>query len=184
MRIAISATAPSLEADVDHRFGRCPYFVIVDPDTMEFETIDNTTAMTAGGAGISTAQMIANKGVKAVLTGNCGPNAHEVLSVAGVEIFTGVGGRVEDAAKSHKAGLHTPSPQPNVASHFGACAGAGMGMGNGCGGGQGGGGGRHGQCKPISSSQEAEMLKAQLEELKSHMERIQQRIDELGRDGG
>jgi len=73
MKIALSATAPSLDADVDPRFGRCQYFVIVDPQSMEFETLDNSSAMASGGAGISTGQMIASKGVETVLTGNCGP---------------------------------------------------------------------------------------------------------------
>jgi len=80
MKIALSATAPSLDAEVDPRFGRCRYFIIVDSQSMEFEAVDNSNAMAAGGAGISTAQMIASKGVEVVLTGNCGPNAYQTLS--------------------------------------------------------------------------------------------------------
>jgi len=75
MMIAISATGPTLDAEVDPRFGRCQCFIIADPQTMEFEAADNSSAMAAGGAGISAAQMIAGKGVEALLTGNCGPNA-------------------------------------------------------------------------------------------------------------
>ena len=60
MRIAISATGLTLDADVDPRFGRCQHFIVVDPDTMEFEALENPNVMAAGGAGISTAQMIAN----------------------------------------------------------------------------------------------------------------------------
>lgn len=75
MKIAISATGPSLDAEVDPRFGRCQYFLIIDPDTMEFEAIDNTNKMASGGAGIASAQAVAQKGVQVVLTGNCGPNA-------------------------------------------------------------------------------------------------------------
>ena len=84
MKIAISATGSTLDAEVDPRFGRCQYFIIADPQTMEFEVVDNSSAMAAGGAGISAAQMIADKGVEAVLTGNCGPNAYQVLSAAGI----------------------------------------------------------------------------------------------------
>jgi len=80
MKIAVSAAAPELDAEVDPRFGRCQYFIIVDPQSMEFEDLDNSNAMAAGGAGISTAQMIASKGVEVVLTGNCGPNAYQTLS--------------------------------------------------------------------------------------------------------
>ena len=45
--------------------------------------MDNSSAMAAGGAGISTAQVIADKGVQAVLTENCGPNTYQVLSSSG-----------------------------------------------------------------------------------------------------
>jgi predicted Fe-Mo cluster-binding NifX family protein len=69
MKIAVSATAPGLDAEVDPRFGRCQYFIIVDPETMEFEALDNSNSMASGGAGISTAQMIADKGVEAVIVG-------------------------------------------------------------------------------------------------------------------
>jgi predicted Fe-Mo cluster-binding NifX family protein len=63
MRIAISASGSTLDAEVDPRFGRCQYFIIANPETMEFEAVDNSSAMAAGGAGISAAQMIADKGV-------------------------------------------------------------------------------------------------------------------------
>ena len=76
MEIAISATGPTLDADVDPRFGRCQYFIIADPETMQFEAMDNSSATAAGGAGISAGQAIVGKGAQAVLTGNCGPNAH------------------------------------------------------------------------------------------------------------
>ena len=73
MKIAISATSPTLDAEVDPRFGRCQYFIIADPNTMEFEAVDNSSAMAAGGAGISAGQMIAGKGVQAVLTATAAP---------------------------------------------------------------------------------------------------------------
>ena len=108
MKIAVSATGAGLDAQVDPRFGRCQYFVIVDPETMQFETVENSGTTASGGAGIATAQMIAGKGVEAVLTGNCGPNAYQVLSAAGIKVITGVTGKVQEGS------------QPNVAPHFGA----------------------------------------------------------------
>ena len=131
MRIAISATGPDLDAEVDPRFGRCQYFVIVEPDTMQFESVENSSAMASGGAGISAAQMIIGKGVEAVLTGNCGPNAYQVLSPAGIKVITGVSGKVRDAAQSYKLGNLEGSTQPNVPSHFGMGRARGMGMGRG-----------------------------------------------------
>jgi len=61
MRIAITATGLTLDAEVDPRFGRCQYFIIVDPETLEFESLENSSAMAGGGAGISAGQMIAGK---------------------------------------------------------------------------------------------------------------------------
>lgn len=125
MKIAVSATGPSLDAEVDPRLGRCRYFLVVDPETLEYEALDNSSASAGGGAGISAAQMIAGKGVKAVLTGNCGPNAYQVLSAAGIEVVTGVAGRVGDAIQDFKSGRLKASSQPNVRDHFGASYGAG-----------------------------------------------------------
>ncbi|MFC2019250.1 NifB/NifX family molybdenum-iron cluster-binding protein [Chloroflexota bacterium] len=133
MKIAISAAETSLDAGVDPRFGRCQYFIIADPETMQFEAIENSSAAAMGGAGIATAQMIAGKGVEAVLTGNCGPNAFQVLSAAGIKVITGVIGKVEDALKGYESGKYQPSSQPNVSVNFGAglARGRGRGMGRG-----------------------------------------------------
>jgi predicted Fe-Mo cluster-binding NifX family protein len=131
MKIVVTANAPTLDAEIDPRFGRCQYFIIADPETMEFEALENSGAMAGGGAGISTAQTIAGKGIEAVLTGNCGPNAYHVLSAAGIKVVTGVSGKVVDAIHSYKSGKLKASSQPNVAGHFGM--GRGMGRGRGMG---------------------------------------------------
>lgn len=140
MKIVISASGADMNADVDPRFGRCQYLILVDTDTMNFETINNTGNTGTGGVGIATAQMIASKGTEAVLTGNCGPNAYQVLSTAGINVITGVSGKVRDAVESYKSGKLQTSTQPNVGGHFGM-GGGGMGRGMG-GGGMGRGMGR------------------------------------------
>lgn len=132
MKIAVSATKPSLDAEVDPRFGRCQYFVIVDLDSMEMEAVTNSDAQASGGAGISTGQMIAGKSVEAVLTGNCGPNAFRVLDASGIKVITGATGKVLDAIEAYKAGRLQTSSQPNVAGHFGTGGGGGS-MGRGMG---------------------------------------------------
>jgi len=126
MKIAITATGTTLDAQVDPRFGRCQYFIVIDPDTMEFEAVANSSATAGGGAGISAAQMIAGKGIEAVLTGNCGPNAFEVLESAGIKVMTGVSGEVQEAVRDHKAGKYEASSQPNVRPHSGMGRGKGM----------------------------------------------------------
>jgi predicted Fe-Mo cluster-binding NifX family protein len=137
MKIAISATGPALDAEVDPRFGRCRYFIIADPETMEFEAIDNSGVASGGGAGIAAAQEIASREISALLTGNCGPNAHQVLSAAGIKVITGASGKIEDVIEDYRAGKLVPSIQPNVPDHFGMGAGPGAGRGGGRGMGKG-----------------------------------------------
>ena len=120
MKIAISAIGSDLAAKVDPRFGRCQRFIITDPDTMQFEVVENAGASASGGAGISAAQVIIDRGVEAILTGSCGPNAYRVFEAAGVKVFTGATGTIQDAIESYKAGGLVASTQPNVPSHFGA----------------------------------------------------------------
>jgi len=194
MKIAVSATGPSLDAEVDPRFGRCQYFVIIDPDTMEFETLENPNIMAGGGAGISTGQMIAQKGVEVVLTGNSGPNAYQVLSSAGIRVISGISGRIRDAIQAYKMGQFQPTSQPNVGAHFGMGMGGGMGGGGGMGRGMGGGmGGGRGMGmgmgggmmppplpQPQSPEQEMEVLKSQAQMISQQLEDLQRRIKELG----
>ena len=58
MKIGITSTGKNLDAEVDQRFGRCKYFIIVDTDSMEFEAISNENIMASGGAGIQAAQTL------------------------------------------------------------------------------------------------------------------------------
>jgi len=168
MRIAISATGPSLDAEVDPRFGRCQHFLIVDTETMEFEAVENTNVMASGGAGIATAQMVASKGVQAVLTGNCGPNAYQTLAAAGIQVITGIGGRIRDAVEGYKAGRFEVSSQPTVGAHFGTGdMGPAMGM------------GRSMAATPASPEQELEALKVQSHTMAQQVSDIQRRIEEL-----
>jgi len=146
MRIAISATGSSLEAEVHPRFGRCPCFIIVDTDTMEFEAVENVHAGGSGGVGIAASRMMLDKGVQAVLTGNIGPNASQVFSAAGIPVTTGVAGKVGDAAAAHAAGGPEPAAasetDPRPISDEGLGLGMGRGTGQGMGRGMGRGGGR------------------------------------------
>ena len=115
MKIAVSATAPHLDADLDPRFGRCQYLLVVDSESMEFEAIENPAMSTPGGAGIQAAQLVAQKGVEAVITGDCGPNAYQVLSAAGIPVFVGASGRCAMWSRHSRRGEFSPSPEPRPA---------------------------------------------------------------------
>jgi predicted Fe-Mo cluster-binding NifX family protein len=125
MRICVSASANSLDASVDPRFGRCPYFIIVDSETMQFEVVPNPALGAIGGAGIQAAQIIASKGAKVVITGNVGPNAFQALSAAGIKIIIGAYGTVREVVEKYRRGELKETNSPTVGGHFG------MGMGGG-----------------------------------------------------
>ncbi len=127
MKICVSATANSLDAPVDPRFGRCPYFIIVDSETMQFEAIPNVASWAVGGAGIQAAQTIASKGAKVLITGNVGPNAFQALSAAGIKIVTGAYGTVREVVEKYKRGELKGTSAPTVGGHFGMGAGRGRG---------------------------------------------------------
>jgi predicted Fe-Mo cluster-binding NifX family protein len=140
MKIAVSSTGPTLEDPVDPRFGRCAYFIIVNPATMEFEALPNTNAELGGGAGIQSASLVIEKGASVILTGSCGPNAVQVLERGGARVVTGVGGVVRQVVQQYTAGSLKPSDTARTAGRF--SGGGGRGMGGGGGRGMGGGGGR------------------------------------------
>jgi len=122
MKIAVTSTGPTLDDNVEVRFGRCPYFLFIDTDTMQYESIENPNIALGGGAGIQSAQFMSEKGVTTVLTGNCGPNAFSVFGQAGIQVIVGVSGVVRNAVEQFKTGAFSSASGPSVASHFGVNA--------------------------------------------------------------
>ena len=120
MKICITSQGDTLESQVDPRFGRCQYFIIADTEDMSFEAVVNPNIDSSGGAGIQSGQLISDKQVKAVLTGNVGPNAFDTLKAAGVSIITGVSGEVKKAVERFKNNEFPTTDGPSVASHFGS----------------------------------------------------------------
>lgn len=141
MKMCITAAGGSLESTVDPRFGRCQYFIIVDSDTMEFEAIENPSISATGGAGIQSAQSIANKGIEVLITGSIGPNAFPILDASGIKVVSVAGGSVADAIKQYKNGKLQVLTAPTALAHAGMGGGQGVGRGAG-GGGMGRGGGQ------------------------------------------
>ena len=119
MKVCVTGQGKNLESEVDPRFGRCQYFIFVDTDSLEFETIENPSFSAMGGAGIQSAQLVANKEARVVLTGNVGPNAFRTLQAAGIEIFTGVSGIIKENIEKYKNGEFKSTQGPNVGSKFG-----------------------------------------------------------------
>ncbi|HBI27386.1 MAG: NifB/NifX family molybdenum-iron cluster-binding protein [Syntrophaceticus sp.] len=104
MKIGVSATGKDLESLMDSRFGRCNYFILVDPDTEEFEAMDNPGVSAGGGAGIQAAQAVMKQGAEAVITGHCGPNAFDVLAAGGIKIYQASEKSIEEVLDLYKKG--------------------------------------------------------------------------------
>ncbi|MDW3229958.1 MAG: NifB/NifX family molybdenum-iron cluster-binding protein [Acidobacteriota bacterium] len=102
-KICITSKGPDLEAEVEDVFGRAAYFIFVEPETMEFEAYKNPAVEEAHGVGIQSAQLMAEKGVKAVLIGGqVGPNARRVLEAAGIHVIIVNGGTVKEVIEGLK----------------------------------------------------------------------------------
>jgi predicted Fe-Mo cluster-binding NifX family protein len=160
MKVAISAYGRDLDAEINPRFGRCDFLLIVDTDTMDYESFANESMNLTGGAGIQTASFVISKGVQAVLTGSCGPNAMEVFNAADVAVYPGQAGSVAQAVArlknneltsvtqataEEKSGV--PPQRPMADPNFQPPGmGGGRGMGGGGGRGMGGGGRGMGGC--------------------------------------
>lgn len=204
MKLAITSTGENLESQVDPRFGRCQYFIIVELENMQFEAVQNPNIQAGSGAGIATAQMIAQKGAEVVVTGNIGPNAYQTLSAGGVKVVVGASGTVKQAIEQYKQGKLQLTSGPSVGAHSGMGgssyqgrpgAGPGMGAGRGMGRGMGMrpgmgagmgfpqtpyGSGQMGPTQPqMSREQELSMLKKQTQEIEKQLDLIKRRIKNL-----
>jgi len=119
MKVCITSEGPDLDSPVDPRFGRCRYFIIIDTDSLEFEAVENSGVRQMGGAGVESARLAAENGAKAVLTGNCGPNAFQTLNAVGIEVYIGVNGTVREAVENFMNGKYSILQNANVGPHFG-----------------------------------------------------------------
>lgn len=119
MKIAITSQGDTLDSQVDPRFGRAVKFILFDTETEEFEAVDNSQNMNAAqGAGIQAGQNIADTDAEVLITGNCGPKAFKVLSVASIKIYIGATGTVKEAIEKFKKGELTEAAGANVEGHW------------------------------------------------------------------
>jgi predicted Fe-Mo cluster-binding NifX family protein len=119
MKICVTSSGKGLDDLMDPRFGRCQYLIIVDTESTQHEAIQNPAMNAGGGAGIQAAQLVANKGVEVVLTGNVGPNAYHTLSTADIKIVVGLAGiAARQAIEDFKAGKLAYVAGPSVDAHY------------------------------------------------------------------
>ncbi len=101
MKIAVSAKGGSIHAQMDERFGRCQYFIIVDSETMKFTAVQNPNMNVMGGAGPAAASKIAEYGTQVLITGNVGGNAQQALKAAGITVVTQTAETVKEAVEKY-----------------------------------------------------------------------------------
>jgi predicted Fe-Mo cluster-binding NifX family protein len=119
MKVAITAKGTDLNAEVDPRFGRAAYILMVDTETMELETLNNMENINRlKGAGIQAAAMISEKGAQVLLTGFCGPNAVKTLNAAHIKVAVDVAGTIREAVEAFNQGKFSYTEQANTEGHW------------------------------------------------------------------
>lgn len=119
MKIAVTSQGNDLDSQVDPRFGRAAYLLIVDSENLDFEVIDNTENRNAlKGAGIQAASNLSSKGAGVLLTGFCGPNAFKTLQAAGIKVADNASGTVREAINAFLEGKVAFADEANVEGHW------------------------------------------------------------------
>ena len=172
MKIVISASGATLSSPVDPRFGRCPYYLFVDTETdpIKVQAQQNTSAASGSGAGIQAAQYVVQAGAQAVITGNVGPNAYQVLQAANIPLYQVQGMTVQAAVDAFKSGELGNMQGASKAAHSG----------------MGGGLGRGPSAPPppppppnAGQPDEVQMLKQEVAELRQAVATLLQKVDAL-----
>jgi predicted Fe-Mo cluster-binding NifX family protein len=119
MRVAITSQGKELSSELDPRFGRAKYFIVIDTDSGEFTAHDNSQNLNAAqGAGIQAGQNVIDLGVEAVITGNVGPKAFRTLQAGNVKIYIAATGPVANVIEQLKVGKLQEAKQANVEGHW------------------------------------------------------------------
>ncbi len=119
MKIAVTSKKTDLDSEVDPRFGRAAFILVVDSESTQYEVLDNNENVNAlKGAGIQAAAMLSDKGADVLLTGFCGPNAFKTLKAAKIGVANGASGTVREAVKAYLDGKLPLSDHANVEGHW------------------------------------------------------------------
>jgi len=119
MKIAVTSTGTDLDSQVDPRFGRAAYILIIDSDTLDFDVLDNKENVNAfKGAGIQAASTVSSKGAEVLLTGFCGPNAFKAMNAAKIEVANDAKGTVREAVQAYLDGKMPLADEANVEEYW------------------------------------------------------------------
>ena len=187
MIIVVTASGTHLDAPISPVFGRCPIYLFVDTETLVFEAVENPAISASSGAGIQAAQFVVERGARALLTGNIGPNAANALQAADVPVYRIFEGTVRQALEMFRQGRLNTIGGANVTSHSGMRGGRGMGVGRGMG--RGGYGQRIPPNPPVpppeasaSNQDEIAVLRQTADELRRQLNEVTERLEKLEED--
>jgi len=117
LKICLTAITNNLESQLDSRFGRSNYFIIMDPEKIQYEAIKNNIAKVSERAGVLAAQIMVDKGIRFVITGNIGTRAMQALKTAGIEICIERNNTVKDAIAKFRRGEIKKTDTPSVCGY-------------------------------------------------------------------
>lgn len=118
MKIIVPTNGENIDSDICKSFGRTKRFLVIDLDTLDFETVENAQNMQASqGAGIQSAQSAIKAGGDTLITMHCGPKAYRVLTEAGVRVYNGADGTIRKNIEQLKEGTLSIMPCANVEGH-------------------------------------------------------------------
>ncbi|OQY00477.1 MAG: dinitrogenase iron-molybdenum cofactor biosynthesis protein [Desulfobacteraceae bacterium 4572_130] len=120
MKISLSSKGDNLDSELDPRFGRAQYFIVVDSETKDFKIIRNEQNINARqGAGIQAAKTIIESGAKVLITKNCGPKAFDVLNAQGIKVaIISKETTIKNAMEKFLAGELKIADNANVDGHW------------------------------------------------------------------
>jgi predicted Fe-Mo cluster-binding NifX family protein len=118
MRVCVTSAGTSADDPVDPRFGRAAHFLLIDTETRDARCLDDVTAVSQG-AGVRVAQSVIDAGAEAVVTGQIGPRAFDVLAAAGIEVYLTPPATAAEAVEAYAAGRLERISKPNSRSHAG-----------------------------------------------------------------
>ncbi|MFX1513896.1 MAG: NifB/NifX family molybdenum-iron cluster-binding protein [Promethearchaeota archaeon] len=119
MKVLVTSSSQSLNGPIDPRFGRCPFFLVFELPSHTPHVIPNQSEKVMHRIGITVAQKICLQGIKTVITGNIGPNAFQVLSSAGIQVFTTSPTSVKKALEKFERNELILLDAPSGPSHMG-----------------------------------------------------------------
>ena len=166
MKIVVTSNGTTLNAPLSPVFGRCPVYIFLDTESMEYQAVENPAMGAPGGAGIQAAQFVVGQGAQAVLTGNVGPNAMNVLQAANVAVYLAGQATVQEAVEAFQQDTLTQTRGASVADHTGLARTQ----------------SRYEQTKPQNREAEIAELRKQAATLRKQLVELLQRIEALEKE--